>query len=80
MPKVTKGTCTTGECGFRVAILSKNASLVNKPQYPVLQEEFARQIFFPDCKNSDDDFIFLKGTQDEINAALAKLEYQPIGV
>ena len=49
MPKVTKGACTSGNCGFRVAILAKNAKIVNKPKYPLLLDESARYVFFPGC-------------------------------
>lgn len=76
MPKLTQGACTSGNCGFRAAILAKNAKIINKPSFPVLLEDSARYVFFPGCENSDDDFIFLKGTDKEINSALSAIEYK----
>jgi hypothetical protein len=64
MPKAVAGSCTTGKCGFRVAILARNAKFDDEPSAPVLLDDSARYVFFPGCENSADDFIFLKGDQD----------------
>lgn len=79
MPKMVKGSCTTGDCGFRVAILAKNAKIENIPISSVVGEQAGRQVFFPDCKNINDGFVFLKGTTDEVNKALQGLTYKPTG-
>lgn len=78
MPKLTKGACTSGNCGFRVAILAKNAELIKKPTHPILLDNDSRYVFYPGCLNSDDDYIFIKGTDKEINSALTTLEYKSI--
>lgn len=79
MPKAVKGSCTSGKCGFRVAILAKNAEFQNLPAAPVKLDESARYIFFPGCENIDDAFLFMKGDENEINAALSLLDYSPTG-
>ena len=81
MPSVKTGECPTGKkCGFRVAVLATNAELLNKPTNGAIGEPKARYIFFKDCDSANDDFLFLKGDEATVNAALEGLDIKPRGI
>lgn len=70
----------TETCTFRVAILANKATILNKPTNgKVSGTQMSRYIFYPDCKSADADYLFLRGSADDINAAIQLLEYKPTG-
>lgn len=77
MPKVTL-TNKDANKGFRVAILARNSTLrTSNSGGAVSGAKDARVVFYPGQNNSNDEFIFFKGTESQVNTYLTNLQVCP---
>ena len=70
---------TNTNCGWRVGVLVINGKIANNYAGNIVGTSSARSLFFSD-NNSNDDFILLKGNQNEVNNALAQLQVNVIDI
>lgn len=71
--------CGSLNCGWRMGVLVTNGKIVNNFGSDITGASTARTLFFDD-KNSNDDFVLLKGSQADVQKAISQLKFNAIDI
>lgn len=80
VPAFSKGdpTCTTPEnCVMRFALLSRNAKIVVGESPAISGDANSRLQFFPGCTNSNNNYVFFYGNEEEIQRTVSSISFIP---
>lgn len=75
-----ESACALGaNCGWRLGVLATNGKILSSAGSNLVGTPNGRSIYFND-ENSNSDFLLLKGSQADVNAALSELKVNAIDI